>query len=367
MVQALKTRRDRLRPRDHADQFNALKTTRTSRPSTASPNGWTELGVQHLRDRDRQDDQGRRPSTKALPDPAFRDALGYAIDKQKLVDSVLGGYGDARARPSPAVPYAAGTSSRDAAHVRHRRWPNQKLTPPATLDASGKRARQGRQADQPAPDLAGLRRRDYAKDAQFIVEWFGQVGITVTAAVTEEAHARSTDVTGPGRRRPRPTTTCSSGAGSATRIRTSLLDSSSDDAIGIRQRQLSTRTRTTTSCTSSSAPSRPSQAQGHPAEMQNLFYDEAPYHILYYDDKLHAYRTDKFAGWTNQPANGTPLFGYGSFGYTLLTDATAVPSPTPAPTGSATAGAPSPGSTAAPSGSGSGTSSGACRSCRSPS
>ncbi len=43
--------------------------------------------------------------------------------------------------------------------------------------------------------------------------------------------------------------------------------------------------------------------------MQNLFYDEAPYHILYYDSNLDAYRTDRFAGWQNQPRdNGTPLF-----------------------------------------------------------
>ena len=47
--------------------------------------------------------------------------------------------------------------------------------------------------------------------------------------------------------------------------------------------------------------------------MQNIFYDEAPYHVLYYDNELHAYRTDKFTNWTNQPPdNGTPLFGYGS-------------------------------------------------------
>jgi len=84
------------------------------------------------------------------------------------------------------------------------------------------------------------------------------------------------------------------------------------------------------------------------AEMQNLVYDEAPYHILYYDAELHAYRTDKFAGWTNQPVEGgTPLFGYGSLGYTLLTDASAQPSPAPstAPTAEASGGA---GTSAAP-------------------
>ena len=42
------------------------------------------------------------------------------------------------------------------------------------------------------------------------------------------------------------------------------------------------------------------------AQMQNLFYDEAPYHVLFYEDTLVAHRTDKFGGWTNQPANGVP-------------------------------------------------------------
>jgi peptide/nickel transport system substrate-binding protein len=77
-------------------------------------------------------------------------------------------------------------------------------------------------------------------------------------------------------------------------------------------------------------------------DMQQLVYDEAPYHILYYDSELHAYRTDKFGGWVNQPEeNGTPLFGYGPFGYTKLAAASLEPSPGP----SASAGAQSPGAT----------------------
>ena len=65
--------------------------------------------------------------------------------------------------------------------------------------------------------------------------------------------------------------------------------------------------------------------------MQNMIYDQAVYDILYYDSNLAAYRTDHFGGWQNQPlANGTPFFTYGTLDYTLLTDATAVPSPTPA-------------------------------------
>ena len=82
--------------------------------------------------------------------------------------------------------------------------------------------------------------------------------------------------------------------------------------------------------------------------MQNMVYDQAVYDILYYDANLDAYRTDKFAGWRNQPPNGTPIFSYGDEQYTLLTDATAVP--TPGPSVAATDGASlAPGATEPPS------------------
>jgi peptide/nickel transport system substrate-binding protein len=84
-------------------------------------------------------------------------------------------------------------------------------------------------------------------------------------------------------------------------------------------------------------------------EMQNLFYDEAPYHILYYDQQLDAYRTDKFAGWQNQPVDGGyPLFSYSAIDYQFLTDAKAAPSAAPS---NAAPG----GGSAAPAASGSGT------------
>ena len=87
-------------------------------------------------------------------------------------------------------------------------------------------------------------------------------------------------------------------------------------------------------------------------QMQNLIYDQAVYDILYYDANLAAYRTDHFGGWQNQPlANGTPLFTYGTLQYTLLTDATAVPSPTPVAT-TAPGASPTPVASAAPSATG---------------
>jgi peptide/nickel transport system substrate-binding protein len=86
-------------------------------------------------------------------------------------------------------------------------------------------------------------------------------------------------------------------------------------------------------------------------EMQEIFYAEVPNIPLYYDSELHAYRTDRFGGWQNQPPDsGTPLFGFGPIGYTLLTDASVQPSPSPAESAAA-GGSASPGAaTPAPSG-----------------
>jgi peptide/nickel transport system substrate-binding protein len=67
-------------------------------------------------------------------------------------------------------------------------------------------------------------------------------------------------------------------------------------------------------------------------EMQQIMYDQAPYHVLFYDAALHAYRTDKFGGWTLQPEEGgLPFFAFGNRNYSLLTPPE--PEATPAPSG----------------------------------
>jgi peptide/nickel transport system substrate-binding protein len=100
------------------------------------------------------------------------------------------------------------------------------------------------------------------------------------------------------------------------------------------------------------------QRKGYMDQMQQLFYDQAPYQILYYDDELHVYRTDKFSNWQTQPTDGgTPFFVNGSINYTTLQLASAAsPSPAAAASGGASAGASAGAATTpAPSGSGSST------------
>lgn len=345
MVQALKTGEIDYARGILADQFNALKTEPGVTTVEGVSNGYTELSFNTGGNK-----KGYGGSTSALADVAFRDALGYAIDNQKLVDATLGGYGEPG---STIIPPFHTRWHVDPAKPRTFDIEQAKTRLDAAgymLDAAGKRVdKDGKVINLRLtwPDSES----ENATNAQFLVEWFGQLGITVTAAVTEEGKLID-DVTGPpgGPANydiymwgwvgdPDPNSLLnffrSEEIGGAS---DSYYNSPKYDALFLEQR----------------AESDEATRKGILAEMQNLVYDEAPYHILYYDAELHAYRTDRFGGWTNQPTvGGTPLFGYGSRGYTLLTDASAQPSAAPSAdasggTGSAIPGG-SPGASATPS------------------
>ena len=93
MVQAFKAGELDYVRNPNAQQFDALKGQPNVQTVVGVSNGWTELGFNTYGTGTGKTIKGGGPSTKALQDPAFRDALGYAIDKQALLDKVLGGYG----------------------------------------------------------------------------------------------------------------------------------------------------------------------------------------------------------------------------------------------------------------------------------
>jgi peptide/nickel transport system substrate-binding protein len=58
--------------------------------------------------------------------------------------------------------------------------------------------------------------------------------------------------------------------------------------------------------------------------MQEIAYEESPYVILFYDQLLEAYRTDRWTGWVKQPAEtGSVMFSYGSYSALNLEPASA--------------------------------------------
>ena len=313
-----------------ADQFDALGSEPNIKPVEGFANGYTYLSFNT-----KGNTEGYGGSTSALIDPKFRDALGYAIDNAKLVDATLAGHGVPGDHECAALSRELPRRSRPTPRRFDIAEADRRLVAAGyAKDAAGKRLdKDGKVINLRLtwPDSEA----ENATNAQFIQGWFAELGIGVEAAVTEEGklmrRSHSVHPTG------RPTGTSTCGAGSATRIRCRCCPSSRSGALGGTNDSFFTNERYDELFALQQKATDENQRKAYIAEMQQIFYDNAPYIVLYYDSELHAYRTDKFGGWVNQPPDtGTPLFGYGPIGYTLLTLATAA-SPSPSAGASASA------------------------------
>jgi peptide/nickel transport system substrate-binding protein len=353
MVQALKSGDLQYAHGVNAAQLKELQTEPNIKTVVGAANGWSQLAFNTYGTGTGKTIPNGGPSTQALLDPKFRDALGYAVDKKTLVEKVLGGFGDVG---STIVPPVLGDMHVEPAQPRtfDINLAKQKLDAAGyVLDPNGKRLdKQGK------PIVLRLVMPDsdenYPKAAEFIKDWYGQLGIELQTQVYDSNTL--TDLLLPPE---------AGGKNNLAKYDIELwgwagnpdpdgllmvflcdeIGSLSDsnfcdqayDALYAQQKTLS-------------GPDRNAVL----ATMQNLIYDLAPYDILYYDSNLDAYRTDKFTGLQNMPANGTPLFSYGTFNYTQLKDATAVPTPGPSSAGATAAPGTSsspatPGATATPS------------------
>jgi peptide/nickel transport system substrate-binding protein len=340
MIQALKSGEIDYARGGNAAQFDDLKSDPNIVTVAGAANGWTQLAFNTYGTGTGKTIKDGGPSTTALLDPAFRRALVMAVDHQALVDRVLGGYGDVGTTIIPPV--------LTQWHVE----PDHPLPfDPAGAIAALEAAGYPTDADGNRLDKDGKKINlrmffpgsddNYPKVAQFVQEWYKALGIKTTAqrrssgnlgdlvlppeAGKEYNADYDIELWGwswgidPGE--PLGVFTCDAiGNSSDSQYCNPKFDE-------LQQAQYDAATN--------------DERHGILAEAQNLIYDEAPYDILYYDANLDAYRTDRFAGWQNQPtANGTPLFTYGTLDYTLLTDATAVVA-TPEPSAGASEAAPS--------------------------
>jgi peptide/nickel transport system substrate-binding protein len=349
MVQALKNGELDYVHGVNADQFKQLQADTANYTAVAgAANGWTQLAFNTYGTGTGKTIPNGGASTKALQDAAFRDALGYAVDKQALVDRVLGGFGDLGDTVVPPVltdfhvaPDNPRTFNIDTA--------KQKLDAAGyKLDASGKRLdKEGKPINlrlyYPNTD------DNYKKVAAFVQDWYGQLGIDVTHQSFDSDTL--TELLLP-----------PEGGGTAKYDIELWGWSGSPDPNGLLYVFLCNQIGTSSDSNycnkeyddlyAKESKEGGADRKATLAQMQNLIYNEAPYDVLYYDANLDVYRNDRFAGWQNMPSNGTPFFSYGILDYTLLTDATAVPTPGPtvagttAPGGSG--GPATPGPTAVP-------------------
>lgn len=333
MVQALKTGELDYAHAVNSDQFKQLQADPAFTAVAGAANGWTQLAFNTYGTGTGKTIPNGGASTKALQDAAFRDALGYAVDKQALVDRVLGGFGDVGDTVVPPVLTDYHVTP-DTVRTFNIETAKQKL------EAAGYPLQDGKRMDKEGKPI-NLRlyypntSDDYVKVASFVQEWYGQLGIEVTHqsydsdTLTELLLPPEADPPGTAKYdielwgwsgSPDPNGLlyvflCNQ---IGTSSDSNYCNKEYDDLYALESTQGGDERKATL------------------AQMQNLIYNEAPYDVLYYDANLDAYRNDRFAGWQNMPSNGTPFFTYGILNYTLLTDATAVP--TPGPTVAATPG-----------------------------
>jgi peptide/nickel transport system substrate-binding protein len=326
MVQALKAGELDYAHDVNPEQFKALESDPTYTAVEGKANGWSQLAFNTYGTGTGKTIKNGGPSTKALLDPAFRDALGYAVDHQALVDRVLGGYGDVG---TTIVPPVLSDWHVEPDNPRHFdiELAKQKLDAAGYhLDANNKRL--DKEGKPIVLRLAHPNTNDsYSKSAQFVKEWYGELGIDVSVQSYDSDTLTNLVLPPPDGKAnydielwgwvgsPDPN-------GLTIVFRCDQIDNLSDsqycnpayDQLFDEQSKQAGDERHATL-----------------AKMQNLIYDEAPYDVLYYDSDLDVYRNDRFAGWQNMPANGTPLFSSGDsvLNYTLLTDATAQPPATP--------------------------------------
>jgi peptide/nickel transport system substrate-binding protein len=297
--------------------------------------------------------EGGGSSTRAVADPAFRDALAWAVDLPQLVDRVLAGHGTPGTSLLPpfhskyyVAPAPDVQRSFDLAEADRR------LTAAGYVkDASGQRIDKEGQPIRlrmtwPASET------ELATAAQFITEWWAELGIPVDAGVTED-DTLLVDLTPPEYDPPGKADFDVYMWGWVGDIDpTSLLQPFTTDEIGGSSDTFWSNARFDELFTLQGQSLDETERKAMLQEMQEIFYAEVPNIPLYYDSELHAYRTDHFGGWQNQPPDsGTPLFGYGPIGYTLLTAAGAAPSASPsAGTAPSPGASPTDGGTGSPTG-----------------
>ncbi|MDW9646132.1 hypothetical protein GHK39_01725 [Sinorhizobium medicae] len=233
-------------------------------------------------------------STTALADPAFRDALGYAIDKQAIVKRVLGGYGTPAT--SMLVP-AYGRLYPDVSDIVRQfdlDLAKEKLAKAGYIDGDGN----GLIEDKEGKDIH-LRlylpdvETTYPAVAQFLTAWFGKVGVQVNTAVVSEASLLS-NVQDPGK-----------GGGDYDMLIWFWEDVRPEFPLSVLQTsQIGGLNWSFWSDPEYDGMYQDFQRAGSlkqraevAEKMVRKLYIQGPYHALYYPATLHAYRTDRISGW----------------------------------------------------------------------
>lgn len=233
-------------------------------------------------------------STTALADPAFRDALGYAIDKKAIVDRVLRGYGTPATSVLVPAYGALYPDLSDVVRPFDLALAKEKLAKAGYSDSDGDGLLEDKQGKP-------IRLRLYLPDveptypaiAQFLTVWFRQVGVEVVTSVVSEASLLA-NVADPRQ-----------GGGDYDMLIWFWEDGKPSFPLSV----FETGQIGGVNWSFWSDPEydrmyeeykRAASIEGSAeiaGKMARKLYTQGPYHVLFYPKNLHAYRTDRVSGW----------------------------------------------------------------------
>ncbi|HLS25955.1 MAG TPA: ABC transporter substrate-binding protein [Beutenbergiaceae bacterium] len=248
----------------------------------------------------------------ALADPQVRRALHHAVDKQELIDRVRGGYGEVAHSIVPNVFSTIHWSPSDAERIDFDLEEAARL-----LDEAGYET--GDDGVRVSPDGqpltltfgvdAGNAEREGA--AQFITEWFEEIGVGVETTISEDVQDLFDDgeldiaFTGWGIN---PNPTYNLNRQSCGQLPGAPGDGSSDAFYCNEQYDSLVR-----------AQESETDAEARAEllfEAQQILYEDSPLVFLWYPTVMEAYNSTKIADFTTQPADAGMIMGQiGSWAY----------------------------------------------------
>jgi peptide/nickel transport system substrate-binding protein len=302
-----------------ANQFLALKDKPGITTVQATGVSFSELGFNT--GAATTDNQPVGDGHPALKDKALRQAIGYAIDQQTIVNKVLRGLG----KPGVGVIPPVYTAYKFDPGASARTFDIAKAN--SLLDAAGyTKGSDGIRVDPKSGKKLDFRLFGRTEDENskgvvpYIQDWMNQIGIkTKVQFVTDDkltdiiAHGNYEMFTWGWGVEPDPgfqlsTFTCDQrDSGTAKDPVAGWSDSfycnPAYDALYQQQ----------------SNEIDPAKRAELVKQMQQMIYDDAPYIVTYYVDSLEAYRSDKWTGVQRQPTDGgNVFFQYGTYSYRNL-------------------------------------------------
>jgi peptide/nickel transport system substrate-binding protein len=250
-------------------------------------------------------------STNAIQDPAFRDAIGYAIDTGELVEKIRAGQGTPSSTAvGPGLvgffdPVEAGLT--DIKRTFDLAEAGRRLDAAGYPDSDGDGVREDHDGRPLTLRLSvSADSPDYAKAAEFIVDWLRGVGIDLQATTVDGATLAS-----------QLYTATASDADWDLAIAwdwpnftiASVLESSTSHQIGLYNAPGWSNPEYDALWDELHAAS-PEERVEIATEAARLWYTESPFITLWHTRLVQAYRSDRFEGWTLQPDPGGQLIAW---------------------------------------------------------